>query len=190
MKRAVQLILTFLSLLACAGAIFLWARSGSVTDCIDYSRASNGQMTLLSLYSWRGQLVLEHRREPVTAWNVKYTGLSLRHFPSAFVWTSEYLSTVRRQVSSWSTPAFWFARLQFEDTSGKGLPVPATARLFAVPDWLVVIAAALLPAAMLRKILLRRSRRAGGRCVNCGYDLRASTGRCPECGVAVQPGSR
>jgi hypothetical protein len=30
----------------------------------------------------------------------------------------------------------------------------------------------------------RNERRAAGQCLNCGYDLRGSTGACPECGTA------
>ena len=49
-----------------------------------------------------------------------------------------------------------------------------------------VLAGAGMTAAMCRRWRseLREERLGDGRCVDCGYDLRASLGRCPECGAA------
>ena len=53
------------------------------------------------------------------------------------------------------------------------------------PPWLGVAAAAPLPVAWLAVRLTRsvRGRRLAGKCRSCGYDLRATPGRCPECGT-------
>jgi hypothetical protein len=56
-----------------------------------------------------------------------------------------------------------------------------------VPFWSAVIAAAALPMCWVASALRRarrQRRRHYGLCVSCGYDMRASSERCPECGCA------
>ena len=38
---------------------------------------------------------------------------------------------------------------------------------------------------MLGSVAIRKRRQRGGICVRCKYDLRASAGRCPECGLLI-----
>jgi len=52
-------------------------------------------------------------------------------------------------------------------------------REIGIPYWLIFLATGLLPALHL----LKRPRTLPGFCRVCGYDLRASPQRCPECGT-------
>jgi hypothetical protein len=59
------------------------------------------------------------------------------------------------------------------------------ARYGAAPIWTLVALLATLPGWQLWRWTDRRrcrNRRARGLCANCGYDLRATPARCPECG--------
>lgn len=62
-------------------------------------------------------------------------------------------------------------------------------RLLVIPHWFLAVLPATI-AAWAGVGLWRRSkllaRRGGGRCANCGYDLRATPGRCPECGTEAK----
>lgn len=51
-----------------------------------------------------------------------------------------------------------------------------------VPFWLIAALSAVLPLWTARRIALRRRWRVG-LCAACGYDLRATPRRCPECGT-------
>ena len=49
------------------------------------------------------------------------------------------------------------------------------------PIWVLVFATAIVPCCVLARLIAKRRANRGG-CQGCGYDLRASVGRCPECG--------
>jgi hypothetical protein len=82
------------------------------------------------------------------------------------------------QVAGWVTP----------ETSGE----PRQESVWVtVPCWALVAVFAILPAAPVITGIGHRVRRTQGKdvCPNCGYDLRATPDRCPECGKAPNAGS-
>jgi hypothetical protein len=94
----------------------------------------------------------------------------------SLVATDWYGTTPRIEIAPEQIPLIrneWHRRLDVERMSA--------------PYWLLTLATALLPllwvSGSVQRVMSCRRRRRLGLCLTCGYDLRGSAGRCPECGT-------
>jgi hypothetical protein len=97
----------------------------------------------------------------------------------------------------WKWMWFWRERYAMDSRDDRGRDWHAPPRVSddrirvvewaaVIPWWVLSPPLALLPALWLRRRFIARRRRAKGLCLKCGFDLRATPVRCPECG-AVSP---
>jgi hypothetical protein len=168
------------SLLLCAAALVLWGRSYVSHDLIELHRRgdSGGRAydDIRGVFSTRGSVGVGYVRIALPGVPGFSDGWKYAAAPGAMPWPTRFEGP---GFSYWNTTlpatpkrgAVWVAGLE--------APHALFAALFAVA-----------PAVAARRSWLARRRRrriAGGRCVMCGYDVRASAGRCPECGAVPEP---
>lgn len=79
------------------------------------------------------------------------------------------------------TVRFEFSTQAYRASNGGSI----VARSVRVPLWCPILLLAVGPTLALQRRLTRRRRRRAGACPQCGYDLRQSPERCPECGAAA-----
>jgi hypothetical protein len=58
-------------------------------------------------------------------------------------------------------------------------------RQLNIPLWAIVLSSAVIPGVRAWRWMRQRRRTRRGMCLTCGYDLRESPERCPECGALV-----
>ncbi len=78
--------------------------------------------------------------------------------------------------------------IKYSQTPGVTLPknMAGATHWLVFPLWFPALLSAVFPAWWLTTFRRRRKRFHVGQCPNCGYDLRATPERCPECGSIPQ----
>jgi hypothetical protein len=75
----------------------------------------------------------------------------------------------------------WWKPVRLLSRTGLG----SSSQCVIISHWVLVILLAVAPLLRLRAWRRRRRRTKIGTCAKCGYDLRATPGRCPECGTVT-----
>jgi hypothetical protein len=169
-KRSLFISVSYFSLLLCLATAGLWVRSHFATDMVQWASEGKAQLIgtptgTLAYLSTTDKLAGKPRLGFIySSSDIKRDFLTLK---------------LARSVSflgfgfAWNSP--W--------ADGGSLT------LVHAPFWFVLILTSILPILRVRRELIDRRRRqwlASNRCGHCGYDLRGSPDRCPECGNTPQ----
>ena len=165
MKRRLLNLLTALSLLLCVAVVTFWVRSHRTADLVHLR--TQGRFFYATTY--RGRLLVG-------------TWLRRDHDPSSIT-TGYHPFPAAQYDSIWTgrQPVAHPHLLGFHSWSAPDKI--ASAREFAVPPAFPLVLAAAGPVVWLFNRFRRGTLRGSGLCPTCGYDLRATPDRCPECGT-------
>jgi hypothetical protein len=171
MQRKLFTMLAAVSLLLSAAVVGLWVRSYWKRDMY----TSYAPRLYRCVASNRGVLVMYDRRPQIGP--VSDAEASSDEFPIRSL----------RTYDTWPPETFFGPPRSFLDRVGFGIwnDEPSYVGV-TFPHWSLAVALLVPPAAWYA----RRRRHRVGHCHRCGYDLRATPDRCPECGASPEAAPR
>lgn len=180
MTRRLFGVVAFLSAVLCAAVAVLWVRSYFVADRLEHRRMQlvygwNVGEVSVQLLLVRGSLRFDvdrtvHDGQYFRVWRTTGTGWVHRREEASNVAGLPAVSIWNHLGLSYDSSRPWLRQ---------------THSFGRAPLWLPTLALAAPPALWVYR---RHRRPKAGHCRRCGYDLRASPQRCPECGT-VPPGA-
>jgi hypothetical protein len=185
MLRRLFTILAAVSLLLCIATAALWVRSYYFVDGVSYAgvASSSGQQGLASSMSFYGMIGLTfgtktpHAHRAPTAADVK-TPTDKRFDYDMLTIGAADRSHLQYEYHFGGLLGFRLRHWKTDDTDSSVSSITIT-----FPDWIPLLIFSITPALWLwwHRRAVRRKR--VGHCLVCGYDLRATPDRCPECGT-------
>jgi hypothetical protein len=176
MLRRLFTLTSALSLLLFIPMTGLWVRSYSIKSGVQYIRSfQNGSWVDRRLFFAQGKLWLRGISGVSDHWyplKIKVRQWPLRYPASPNLPNYVYVDTGQH---------FAFLGAHVDIYGEKDM----NQRAVAIPLWIITAVWIPVSSLLLIQIFLTRSRNRGGICSSCGYDLRASKDRCPECGTAI-----
>ena len=184
MKRRLFNILSVLSLVLCAATVAMCVRSYWVADLCTYGlpQTPQGMQQQHSLFSFDGRIYYNYLLDakPLADDVLLIGGFSTVSMPIQPGVSDDW----RRQMANYHHGVD-FAGFHFSRTDPTGTPQQLWTWLMVVPDWAVILLTMVFPTVWFVKQRRERRRNRVGLCIRCGYDLRASKERCPECGTPI-----
>jgi hypothetical protein len=177
MRFIFNAVFVLLGVVAIASGL-LWVRSYRVSDDLTWDSAKQvegkWEHVERGVFTGRGKF-LYYMRPWVTyreAGHPPKTGLGIDHFaPSDPAVGFPGYTSGKGRFGFWRINDYWVVG----------------SKAVVIPFWAPFFACGVLPAVLLtRWASVRRYRRRRGLCLACGYDVRASGERCPECGAVVR----
>jgi hypothetical protein len=142
----------------CAATLWLWVRSHRGPDYVEYGGNGKWLMKVISGHGTMDFLVIP--RWP------QEEEFRVGRYPDYVYYGTRY----SKRVLGFGTDEQW------PEYGG---------RYVNVPHWFIAVISGGLSALLSRRWWKRRFLAMAGRCGRCGYDLRATPDRCPECGAAA-----
>jgi hypothetical protein len=211
MRRLLRFALNIavaMSVVLCVATALLWARSVTRLEQIEYLRENGTEISVGTCHhgiqlAWLTNapqiyIVLPRALRPRRGWSGSSHRLGSAE---SFDYETERGPDLSSNVASfsyhqitvfyqWVPPPHYFLGFGWGWNGFETNGVPCKRLGITFPLWLMLAIFAALPLKQLLKVIrswCARRRVAAGLCISCGYDLRASTGRCPECGAIMVP---
>jgi hypothetical protein len=180
-KRRLVTLAAAASLLLCVATVALWVRSYWRAEELSYGKFDDQTYQALEFRCVMGEFQVASVTYAIPQ-DVKAIGKSwsVHSRPAR---AEHKLRSDQNEDGMTVSSSGWFFGFGYLSQTAPFL-AGYSLRAVAIPAWSLALFFTVAPALRLRAIRHGSRRRRVGECMGCGYDLRATPDRCPECGAA------